>query len=179
FFILPPVFLLAGVALEAAFRRLRGPILQVALLALVLLPGVWAGVSLHPYEYIYYNRFIGGVDGAFRRFELDYWGISYREAARYVNRVAPEKASIWVAGPAHLFQTYARGDLRIYSAYEADRAPGYDYVVATTRYDLDLRTAPDAETLYRIRRGEAVLTVIKGPTALRDPEGPPKRGDDE
>ncbi|RME90383.1 MAG: hypothetical protein D6770_02595, partial [Anaerolineae bacterium] len=89
FFILPPVFLLAGVALEAAFRRLRGPILQVALLALVLLPGVWAGVRLHPYEYIYYNRFIGGVDGAFRRFELDYWGISYREAARYVNRVAP------------------------------------------------------------------------------------------
>ena len=30
----------------------------------MILPGIVDGIRLHPYEYIYYNRFIGGVDGA-------------------------------------------------------------------------------------------------------------------
>ena len=45
-------------------------------------------VHLHPYQYIYYNSFVGGVHGAFHNYELDYWGTSYYEAAEYVNQVA-------------------------------------------------------------------------------------------
>jgi hypothetical protein len=120
-------------------------------------------VSLHPYEYIYYNRFIGGVDGAANRFELDYWGTSYREAAEYVNQVAPPNATVWLEGPAALFQLYAREDLKTYSTNEAERADHYDYVVATTRYNLDETAYPDAEIIYEIKRGNAVLTVIKKP----------------
>ena len=35
---------------------------------------------LHPDQYVYYNAFIGGVDGAQRNFKLDYWANSYAEA---------------------------------------------------------------------------------------------------
>jgi len=38
-------------------------------------------IQLHPYEYIYVNRFAGGVAGAYGRYELDYWGSSFKEAA--------------------------------------------------------------------------------------------------
>ena len=35
---------------------------------------------LHPNEYVYYNGFIGGVEGAQGLFKLDYWANSYSEA---------------------------------------------------------------------------------------------------
>jgi hypothetical protein len=158
-FILPPVFLVAGVA----FQRVRRPLLQAILIGLIILPGAVDGMQLHPYEYIYYNRFIGGVHGAFRRFELDYWGTSYREAADILNRIASPNATVWVEGPAHLFQLYARPDLKTYSTYEAERADHYDYVVAISRYDLDLTAYPAAPVIHVIERDGAVLTVIKEP----------------
>lgn len=159
FFILPPVFMLAGVA----FEKIKRPILQAALIAVLLLPGIVDGVHLHPYEYIYYNRFIGGVQGAYRKYELDYWGTSYREAANYLNEVAPSNASMWVEGPVHILQLYARPDLKIYSTYEAARADHYDFVVATTRYNLDLQSYPEARIIHTIERDGSLLTVIKEP----------------
>jgi len=159
FFILPPVFWMAGVV----FEKIKKPVLQFALIALVILPGVVDGIRLHPYEYIYYNRCIGGVDGAFRKFEMDYWGTSYRAAAEYVNKIAPPKATIWVEGPEHLFALYARKDLKIYSSYEIETADHYDYVIATTRHNLDETAYPDAKIIYEITRGGAVLAVIKKP----------------
>jgi dolichyl-phosphate-mannose-protein mannosyltransferase len=41
---------------------------------------------LHPYEYTYFNRLIaGGMEQANERFELEYWGTSFREAADWLN----------------------------------------------------------------------------------------------
>ena len=158
-FIIPPIFLMAGVA----FEKIKNVKWQVAVIALSLIPGVFGIITLHPYEYIYYNSFIGGVDGAYDRYDLDYWGISYREAAEYVNKVAPPNASIWIEGPSHLFALFARGDLKIYSPSEVERAESYNYVVALTRYNFDEITYPDAEVVYQIMRGDAVLAVIKKP----------------
>ena len=159
FFILPPVFMMAG----AAFEKIKRPILQGALVGLLLLPGIIDAVHLHPYEYIYYNRFIGGVQGAFRKYELDYWGTSYREAANYLNKTAPANASLWVDGPVHILQLYARPDLKIYSTYETARAEHYDFVVVTTRYNLDLQSYPGAKIVYAVERDGSLLTVIKEP----------------
>lgn len=181
FFILPPVFLMAGVVFEKLpllFGRKGGgeglpsPIgrgaggeglWRAALIALAVLPGLMGILRLHPYEYIYYNTFIGGERGALRRFELDYWGVSYREAAAWLNENAPPQANVWVEGPAHLLHMYLREDLNLYSTYEAERAEQYDFVVATSRYDLDLTSYPTAPVVYSIERGQAVLTVIKQP----------------
>jgi hypothetical protein len=158
-FILPPLFMLAGLA----FEKIRRLPLQIAIIALAVMPGVIDGLRLHPYEYIYYNRLVGGVQGAFRRFELDYWGTSYREAAAYLDATAPANATVWVEGPTHLLQEYARPDLKIYSTYEPERAGHYDYVVALTRFDLDLASYPEAPVEHVIERQGALLTVIKKP----------------
>jgi hypothetical protein len=159
FFILPPVFLLAGLV----FEKIKRPALQAALIALAILPGVIGIFRLHPYEYIYYNAFIGGESGAFRRFELDYWGTSYRAAAGWLNGNAPQDANVWVDGPAHLLEMYLRDDLDFYSTYEEERAQTYDYVVSTTRYDLDLRSYPEAKIIHQIERDGALLTVVRQP----------------
>jgi hypothetical protein len=158
-FILPPIFLMAGVV----FEKIKNVKLQLVLIVLCLIPSLAGIISLHPYEYIYYNRFVGGVNGADKRFDMDYWVISYREAAEYVNSVASPNAAIWVEGPSHLFATFAREDLKVYSPHEVERAESYEYIVSTTRYDLDKLNFPNANIVYRIERDEVLLTVIKQP----------------
>jgi len=159
FFILPPVFMMAGVVME----RIKRPVLQVVLMVLLIMPGIIDGLRLHPYEYIYYNRLAGGVSGVLRKYELDYWGTSYREAADWLNANAPNDAYIWVDGPAHLLGMYLRTDLQLYSSYEVDRADHYDYVVSTSRYNLDLTSYPEAKIIHTIERDGAILTVIRQP----------------
>jgi hypothetical protein len=159
FFILPPIFLMAGVALEAV-KNVKW---QAALIVIQLVPALLGITSLHPYEYIYYNQFVGGVSGADGRFETDYWAISFREAAEYVNANASPNANIWVEGPDQTFALFLREDLKAYSSGEAERADEYEYMVVTTRYDFDETVYPDAEIVHKIVRGDAALTVIKKP----------------
>jgi len=58
---------------------------------------------------------------------------------------------------------YLRPDIKMYSAYEAERADHYDYIVSTSRYNLDETSFPDAKIVHEITRDSAVLTVIKQP----------------
>ncbi len=159
FFILPMVFVLGGIALD----QVRQPLLQSVLIVVLALPGVISIVRLHPYEYTYYNSFAGGMHGAFRKFELDYWGTSYREIALELNRIAPPKSAIWVEGPTHILETYARPDLQLYSTYEVERADHYDYVVTLSRHQDDLLVYPDATVIFSVTRDGAALAVIKKP----------------
>ena len=159
FFILPMVFVLAGIALDLV----RQPLLQGLLILALAAPGVVSIIRLHPYEYVYYNSFAGGVGGAFRRFDLDYWGISYREIALELNKFAPPNSKVWLTGPTHIFETYARSDMDIYSTYEAERADHYDYVVTLSRHQDDLSVYPDAPITFSVTRDGAILGVIKKP----------------
>lgn len=159
FFILPVVFVLAGVALD----QVRKPLLQSVLIVALALPGVIGIIRLHPYEYTYYNSFAGGMRSAFRKFEMDYWGTSYREIALELNRIAPSKSAIWVEGPTHILETYARPDLRFYSTYEVERADHYDYVVTLSRHQDDLLVYPNAPVIFSVIRDGAALAVIKKP----------------
>jgi hypothetical protein len=159
FFIVPPIFFMAGLA----FDLIRRPALQGALIALVLLPGVIASARLHPYEYVYYNRFVGGLEAAVERFELEYWATSYRELAGEANRSAPANANVWVDGPAHLFSRFARPDLHIYSAQEVERADHYDVVVTLIRYDWEKTSFPEAKIVYRVTREGVVFAILRTP----------------
>jgi hypothetical protein len=159
FFIVPPIFFMGGLV----FDQIQKPGWQAALMALVILPGVTASVRLHPYEYVYYNQFIGGVDAAVDRFELEYWATSYREAARQANHIAPANANLWVDGPAHLFSRFARPDFHIYSPQEAERVDHYDMVVTLARYDLEKTSFPEAQIVYKVMREGATFAVIRIP----------------
>ena len=159
FFILPMVFVLAGIALD----QVKHPLLQGILILALIAPGVIGIIRLHPYEYIYYNSFAGGVGGAFRKFELDYWGTSYREIALELNGVAPQSSKVWLEGPTHIFEIYARPDMEIYSTYEVERADHYDYLVTLSRHHDDLQVYPSAPVIFSVIRDGAVLAVIKKP----------------
>jgi hypothetical protein len=103
------------------------------------------------------------VDAAVDRFELEYWATSYREAAQEANRIAPPNANVWVDGPAHVFNRFARPDFHIYSPQEAERANHYDLVVTLARYGLEKTSFPKAPIVYRVTREGAVFALIRQP----------------
>jgi hypothetical protein len=170
FFIIPPLFLLIGFCLEALIRVIPRKLVQLALLGLLIAPGIYWGARLHPYEYTYYNMLTGGLAGAYRQYETDYWATSFQEAVEYVNQVAPEGATIAVSLPAHIAVTYARPDLKVvyYFGSKFDPSITADFAIAATRLDFDQQVYPEYEVVYQVRRGEAVFAVVKQPAAAQD-----------
>ena len=162
-FIVPPVFVFAGLGLAAIFDRLKTPAWKLVVLAVALLPGIYWLVHLHPYQYVYYNELVGGPGGAFRRFEMDYWALSYREATDFLNQVAPAGARVVVWGPDHVVQRYAREDLEILEFKEGDSQEGQapDYAILSSRWNNDQLLFPDAVTLFRVGRDGAIFAVVK------------------
>lgn len=87
-FVLPPLAVLAGVSVATLLDSRRSMVLK-----LLVGIGVTASAAvtvadmakLHPYEYVYFNRIFGGGEvAAARRFETDYWGVSYKEGVRWL-----------------------------------------------------------------------------------------------
>jgi hypothetical protein len=101
-FVIPALATLAGIGLDAAVTTLatRGRLLASGGLAVVtacLLADAVTLVRLHPYEYLFYNPLVGGLEGASRRYDLDYWFGSMPEALQqleaYLRRTEPADAS--------------------------------------------------------------------------------------
>jgi 4-amino-4-deoxy-L-arabinose transferase-like glycosyltransferase len=158
----PPIFLAAGLAFGALFARLRRAWLQAAVVGVAILPGLSAIAQLHPYPYIYYNQVVGGVRGAFRNYELDYWATSYRAAMEEVNDLAPMGATVAVLGPWRSAAPFARADLHVVKAGEGDPdEASADYLILLTRSNMDQRTNSGGEPILKIVVAGATLAEVR------------------
>jgi hypothetical protein len=98
-FVIPPLAILSGIGLDSALTALAagGRLLASSGIAVVTACLGWNAVTLvrlHPYEYLFYNSIVGGLEGASRRYDLDYWFGSMPEALNqlesYLRRTAPD-----------------------------------------------------------------------------------------
>jgi len=162
YFLLPPIFFLPGVALDRLFKLLTRPVFRIGLLLLVMLPGIYASVRLHPYEYVYYNVLVNGTGGAYRSYEMDYWGTSFMEAMQDLNRIAPQHARVLVFGPKIIARKYARPDLQVFVPIDGDVSfKQYDYAVLINRHNLDETHCRDAKIVKNVERKGAVFATVK------------------
>lgn len=159
-FILPPLFVLAGMGMQAASRIPLGKPLRLILAALILVPGLAGILRLHPYEYIYYNALVGGVDGAVGRYELDYWCTSFREAMVYIDDHAPPGGEIGVAGALTDAAPFARDDLTLYLDRSGKSMPDLGLMCQSGAVG---RFFPGLQDVFVVKRGMAVLAVVRGP----------------
>ncbi|MBI1904971.1 MAG: glycosyltransferase family 39 protein [Rhodocyclales bacterium] len=88
-FLLPPLAVLGGAGLHAAWRgATRWPRVRQAGAAACLVVALAHAVTLvrlHPYEYVAYNSLAGGLRGTEGRWEQDYWSDSVRAAVSMLN----------------------------------------------------------------------------------------------
>ncbi len=97
-FLIPVLAVLSGIGLDKLIAALqaRGRAVLSSGLAIIATCLLWDAatlVRLHPYEYLYYNSLVGGLEGASRRYDLDYWFGSMPEAINhleaYLRRTEP------------------------------------------------------------------------------------------
>ena len=119
-------------------------------------------VMLHPNQYVYYNAFVGGVEGAQRKFKLDYWANSYAEAvqglenylhAAYDPDFEDREFTVAVCGPPISADYYFPSNFR----FTRQRAQA-DFFIAFTKDNCD-RSLP-GRPVYRVERMGALLSVV-------------------
>jgi 4-amino-4-deoxy-L-arabinose transferase-like glycosyltransferase len=166
YFLIPPLFILAGMGIDTLLHQIKSPLLQIILALILISPAMYANVRLHPYQYIYYNELIGGVSGAFRKFDLDYSGTSFKEALQWINEnSSPSTQTFIIIGPRHLARIYIRPALKdsIFGEFDSIQPNGseYYYVLLLTRTNSDLHFCPNGDIVYSIERDNGVLAYIK------------------
>jgi hypothetical protein len=115
-------------------------------------------VRLHPYQYAYFNPLAGGVAGARDRYMLDYWGLSFKQAAQGLLTAlaargdtppAGRKWKIAVCGP-HPPAAVALGD-RFEPTWEPK---GADFALMLGEFYC---ARPDAPVLAEVAREGAIF----------------------
>ncbi len=160
-FLLPLFSLLAALGACAFWKRLSSGF-QRRLFA-YLLAGYAAFLavqmaSLHPYEYVYFNETVGGLRGAAGRFETDYWGASYREAAGWLRENA-------FSDPRRGVVLHTRGQALQTLAFLSDRPVRWDlldkadYFVSFTRWNEHL-LAGDRKPIHVVARDGVPLCYV-------------------
>ncbi|MBV6394671.1 MAG: hypothetical protein HFACDABA_00237 [Anaerolineales bacterium] len=165
-FILPPLFITAGLGLQFFLNRLEKIKprvifwLYAGMVFIILAVNILPAAKLHPFEYAYYNSLVGGTRGAFRVYETDYWLTCYKQAVQLLNARAP--ASLYVHREAYIAAAYASSGLNVIEArgHLNDIASG-DYILVNTRANEDRKTFRDAPTLFEVGRGGAAFCVVK------------------
>lgn len=161
-FILPPLFVFAGFAFESLFDLLKQPWQQSVFALVVFAFGIVPIVQLHPYQYAYYNSLAGGVGGAFRQYETEYWLTCYREAVLEFNNIAPQDAQLFVRREPYIAAYYADPNITIrdFRTEQKQMKPG-DYYLANTRSNEDLKFLRGQPAVIEIGRLGAVFCVVK------------------
>jgi hypothetical protein len=141
-FLLPPIAALAGIGLSALLDAIetRGRQFAAAAAALVcagfLLEGVTL-VRLHPYESLSYNALVGGLPGAYRRYDMDYWFNSMPEAIHILEAFVREKAPVESLPPPKVFSVAVCGE----------RLP-FDHTVTLPQLHWDFRSEWDESEFF-------------------------------
>jgi hypothetical protein len=133
-FVLPPLAALAGVGLSELIGLLEiwSGRLASSAIALICTCLLWDGVTLvrlHPYENLSYNSLVGGLPGAFRRYDLDYWFNSMPEAIHLLEAFVRDKMPAEALKPS-----------KIYSVAVCGERPAFDQTVTLPQLHWDFRS---------------------------------------
>jgi len=159
-FTVPPIAVLAGLGLDCLLCRLQNfnRAAFAAAAATVALGLCWNATTLyrlHPDEYLFFNPLIGGLAGASRSYDTDYWVNIMPEAVtdleHYLDRTEGSSGNTHlrrhylVAVCSERLQFEKEADSRLEWTRDADRA---DFFIAPTNMNCD-----------RARRGKVIATV--------------------
>lgn len=113
-FVLPPLAVLAGIGLSELIEALKTKSRWLAFggLAAIVPCLVWETatlVRLHPYENLAYNGLVGGLPGAYRRYDMDYWFNSMPEAIRRLETFLIERTPVETAQASKVYSVAVCG----------------------------------------------------------------------
>jgi len=141
-FIYPGIVLLAAIGFHYFFEDLKrkyfiwGAVVWFAVLSIHPLKFM---ILNHPYYYLYYNQFVGGLKGAYANYETDYYYVSQTKASEWLIDYLKVKK---IEGPVKVKATYSvqwlfrnHPEIRTsYFRYEERSQSDWDYAIVVNRY---------------------------------------------
>lgn len=160
-FLVVPFVLIASLGiqelLKAKNRYLK--ITVVLLLFINILLTAREMLLLHPYEYVYFNSFVGGFSGAAKNYETDYWGKSFREATLWLSSSVKSDTfhmyRVFVCDSPDLAIPYFEKNMIV-----VDSLKQADYFICYTRLNAD-KVVDDSKTVFRVEREGVALNYVK------------------
>jgi tetratricopeptide (TPR) repeat protein len=141
-FIYPCIVLLASVGFYNFFDYIKSKKIKwvaIVLLALLTIHPIKFMITNHPYYYLYYNQFVGGLKGAYCNYETDYYYVSQTEASEWLIDYLKDKK---ITGTVKVKATYSvkwlfRNHPEIETSYfrwEERSQCDWDYAIVVNRY---------------------------------------------
>ena len=178
-FVIPALAVIAGIGLDAAVTALatRSRVLALACLAAISAGFAWNAatlVELHPYEYLFYNPLVGGLQGASRRYVTDYWFASMPEAIHRLEAYVRHTGHAGLDGRPPVYAVAVCGErlafekaVRLPELHFAPRWDRYQFFIAPTHMNCD--RALDGKVVGTVKRLGVVIATIKDHRALTGP----------
>lgn len=180
-FVIPALAALAGIGLDAALTALatRSRAVVSGALAAIVACLVWDAttlVRLHPYENLFYNPLVGGIQGASRRYDLDYWFGSMPEALHQLEAYLRQTAAVDANWPTQVYSVAVCGErlpfeknvtlpqLRFDFKQEWNQS---EFFIAPTQLNCD--SDLDGKVIATVERLGVVIAYVKDRRALTAP----------
>jgi len=173
-FIYPAIVLIAALGIHAIFLRYKKTLIRYSLLVLFLIlcinPLRFMAAN-HPYYYLYYNEFVGGLKGAYGKYETDYYYHSMRKGAEWLQEYLRNKPTgdTVVVGGNFPIQWYFRNEKEmrfVYFPWQRRSEYNWDYAIVANSYippyQLSNPIWPPKNTIHTIYAdGVPVCAVIE------------------
>lgn len=166
-FILPSLAIFSAMGWHWLFGRLpriSNSYWSAGILALLLIHPLQYILRNHPFEYLYYNEFVGGPGGAYGKYELDYSLNSLKQGSRwlknYIRDNHPPGTRLVIAtnGSAELSYYFRDFDDSVsitYTRYYERGTQNWDYAIFPNMYihpfQLKNNIFPTADSLHTIK----------------------------
>lgn len=173
FFIYPYWVMMAALAVAIISDYIKNVKLKwvpFGVAALGLLPAIVWTVKSHPNQYIYFNESVGGAEGAFGYYDLDYYQNTGLQHANWIRKnIKPIPGrKIFVASNMGGFERYFAKDTAWlstgYVRFNERDHKEWDYYVTYGRYIspevLQNGKWPPANVIHKVKVGDAVLSAL-------------------
>ncbi len=172
FFVYPFWVIMAALSIDMLSSFFKGKVqwVPVAVAIAGLLPVMVWTVRAHPHQYVYFNEFEGGTEGAFGYYDLDYYLVSAKASSEWVIKNAkrpPAGQKIKVLTNMGI-DTYFRNDTSwvytTYARYYERNEHDWDYYITYGRFvsewQLQNGKWPPANVVHSIMAGGVPIGVV-------------------
>ncbi len=126
-FTVPPIIVLSAISCLKLFELItnrRIKLIVCSVIFLLMLEPVKFMIVNHPLQSSYYSPLVGGVEGAYGKYEIDYWGFAVKPAINWLENNVDDKFS---DNPARV-RMYYGAQSKV--SYYLDKIPQLQYVLA-------------------------------------------------
>lgn len=172
-FIIPSILVVASLAWVELFNQIAKTSIKVSLtiaIAIMILEPALFILCNHPVQSMYFSPLIGGTKGAFKNYEMDYYGVAVRPAFEWIvqndttaNMEHKARVRLWYGEQAKLSH-YANKSAPVQYVLADENSTGWDYSIemaAEAKYNHDLLYRwPPKGTVYEVKADGAPLCAV-------------------